>query len=580
MPQLGRGFFVVFGVLGAGAFAVQGCSDDTAEERAKLAQLAQGCSLNSDCATPLICAFQRCHTQCQESRDCPTGQRCVKTEDPAIGVCQLPDEKDCGAGKPNCRGSQTCGPDAECRDGCTTDTDCFGGQKCAKQNVCAEPDELDADGNLKGLGDAGTGGSGGSGGSGGTGGSGGSGGTSGSGGAGGSGGTGGITDAGGDADAGCPADTGECDSDPKTVCEADLTLITSCGGCTTTCSTQNATGVTCQSGVCNIGGCVAGFASCDTKPETGCETDLKTNAKHCGACGKDCAGTTCTNGACDDVILGSIPTGTGPKSSAVSANHVFVAYAGSQWGLTRFDKSPSGKLDLVSNATWSAVTVDATDVYYANGSVIWKMPLGGTLSAATTVTTAAATVQQLANSGNALYYTTGAEIRTVSKSGASDSKLYDEVVAGNSLTSLVAVGGELVWRTGSSVRSGPIGGGSAKDIVTPNHLATELAADATHAYFSNYQTTNGFNVWRYAPGTSAAQGLYTQALTAGMALGPADVIFANSLGGANTELRKAPKGGAGGSSTVLKPSTVGTLLGADATHFYGMNGSEVRKIVY
>jgi hypothetical protein len=41
----------------------------------KSAALAADCSINSDCNSPLICAFGRCHNECTATRDCPTGER-------------------------------------------------------------------------------------------------------------------------------------------------------------------------------------------------------------------------------------------------------------------------------------------------------------------------------------------------------------------------------------------------------------------------------------------------------------------------------------------------------------------------
>jgi len=55
----------------------------------------------------------------------------------------------------------------------------------------------------------------------------------------------------------------------------------------------------CASGVCGIAACTTGFGDCDNNVSTGCETDLRTSAAHCGACGRTCAnGGTCTNGSC------------------------------------------------------------------------------------------------------------------------------------------------------------------------------------------------------------------------------------------------------------------------------------------
>lgn len=45
--------------------------------------------------------------------------------------------------------------------------------------------------------------------------------------------------------------------------------------------------------------CATGLAECDGKSETVCETDTRSSAEHCGACGHACGGTaTCQNGRC------------------------------------------------------------------------------------------------------------------------------------------------------------------------------------------------------------------------------------------------------------------------------------------
>ena len=109
-----------------------------------------------------MCAFELCHTQCQETRDCPSGQRCVHTDDAFVNVCQLPEEATCDKTS-QCKGKQVCTPDGECRDVCQDDRDCVVGQKCSAERGCAEPEELGPDGHL-GAPDGGIGGSGGTGG--------------------------------------------------------------------------------------------------------------------------------------------------------------------------------------------------------------------------------------------------------------------------------------------------------------------------------------------------------------------------------------------------------------------------------
>ena len=176
-----RGAFVAVAALIAGA-----CSEDEAEELRK-AKVAEGCQLNSDCANPLVCAFQRCHQQCNETRDCPKGQSCVMTST-GVGVCLLPDEEDCSEGGA-CPDGLVCTPSQVCRAGCTAAAkDCLDSQDCTG-GAC----EDHPDGGVGGT--SGSGGSGGGGtGGGGTGGTGG-GGTGGTGGAG----TGGVAGAGGTA---------------------------------------------------------------------------------------------------------------------------------------------------------------------------------------------------------------------------------------------------------------------------------------------------------------------------------------------------------------------------------------------
>jgi hypothetical protein len=118
-------------VLGLGA-----CS--TEPEPAKVA-LAEGCLINTHCNVPLVCAFRRCHEECEDSRDCSPGQRCVSSDRP-FHVCQLPIETKCSYNT-QCPDGQVCGVDGECRDQCTSDRDCVSRQTCVS-GTCAEQDEL------------------------------------------------------------------------------------------------------------------------------------------------------------------------------------------------------------------------------------------------------------------------------------------------------------------------------------------------------------------------------------------------------------------------------------------------------
>src|SRR4051812_19040906 len=97
------------------------CSSDTPQ-----VGVGEGCLINTDCNSPLVCAFRKCHVACTTSRDCEPGQRCMASDRP-FHVCQLATERTCSLNS-DCPPEQACGPDRQCRDQCAADRDCLGGQ--------------------------------------------------------------------------------------------------------------------------------------------------------------------------------------------------------------------------------------------------------------------------------------------------------------------------------------------------------------------------------------------------------------------------------------------------------------------
>ncbi len=109
------------------SFLVAACGSDTAEERARVASLAEGCLIDSDCRSPLVCAFQRCHVQCVVQRDCQREELCVPAEEHK--VCLLEDERFC-ADAGDCPGDQLVCKESACRPVCLGESECASGQVC------------------------------------------------------------------------------------------------------------------------------------------------------------------------------------------------------------------------------------------------------------------------------------------------------------------------------------------------------------------------------------------------------------------------------------------------------------------
>jgi hypothetical protein len=99
---------------------------------------------------------------------------------------------------------------------------------------------------------------------------------------------------------GCAPGFGDCNGAAGDGCESNLmTTITSCGACGVVCPAAGPpnTFATCNAGTC-VRSCAPGFSDCNGKPADGCEVDLMTDKRNCGACKNHCLFGHCANGTC------------------------------------------------------------------------------------------------------------------------------------------------------------------------------------------------------------------------------------------------------------------------------------------
>jgi hypothetical protein len=101
----------------------------------------------------------------------------------------------------------------------------------------------------------------------------------------------------------CARGYGDCDGEARTGCEADLFGDrNTCGTCTTVCGDADRAFAGCRDGACTLT-CQPNYGNCDANDANGCEVALRTDLRHCGACGNLCPNEpnstpTCTDARC------------------------------------------------------------------------------------------------------------------------------------------------------------------------------------------------------------------------------------------------------------------------------------------
>ena len=160
----------------------------------------------------------------------------------------------------------------------------------------------------------------------------------------------------------CPPDTADCDMNG--VCETNLLGdVDHCGTCDNACV---GIGASCIAGKCDIS-CGMGFDDCDQNPATACQ-DLGSDGANCGACGHDCLGGGCIQGACQPTVVlgpGAFPPAGQPLSIAVYGGSLYVGLGSGQVVTATLDGATPKDIAFVSGPA-VGLAVTSNGIYVAS----------------------------------------------------------------------------------------------------------------------------------------------------------------------------------------------------------------------
>ena len=131
-----------------------------------------------------------------------------------------------------------------------------------------------------------------------------------------------------------------------------------CGGCAP-CPSGPHAATACQGGAC-VSTCAAGYFDCDGDPSTGCEIDLTSDPNNCGTCGRSCGGDACDAGSCHATTL----------ADAAGATVIAVDDANVYW-VTAGGDIMSVPVAGGATATLAAAEPDVRDIAVDGTSVYW-----------------------------------------------------------------------------------------------------------------------------------------------------------------------------------------------------------------
>lgn len=240
----------------------------------------------------------------------------------------------------------------------------------------------------------------------------------------------------------------------------------------------------CASGECVIESCLDTFRDCDAIASSGCETDTRSDSKHCGKCHRDCLTSSCAQGFCAPQEIASVASVV-PGAVVVDADRAyFAAGDGTNTGLWVVGKDGAGLDNIVTVTGQPYLAVDDTNLYFTESTNVRKWIKQ---SDQTAVLRSVGTPTSLASGGGYVFVSavpsSGHKIVRLSSNGAFRTLSSRE----DTPVGVTLLGDVVYWANQSEgvIRSVPMAGGEATDVAQTSGEPTDVAVTADHFFWSD-----------------------------------------------------------------------------------------------
>lgn len=329
-------------------------------------------------------------------------------------------------------------------------------------------------------------------------------------------------------------------------------------------------------------GCGPSIVDCDGTDSNGCETDLRTDADHCGSCGHSCLKGACLDGRCQPFPV--VEDQDVPSLLTIDGTHLYWTNQGGAGAVMRVLKD-GGNPEVVgvTDHPPGGLAVDTDAVYWSefgNPGTVWRIAKAdvGTATLPTALADGQGQSIALALDSSNVYWCTPATVRTVPKVGGKVTTLARDqgvpfwiVVEGSFVFWTNTVSGQVMRVSMQDVDAG------ATEIAGGQDTPVGLTTDPANLYWANYEgPVDGGTprIMRLAKVNMVAP----EVLAEGQ-LGPtairahgSDLFWTNNLGGT---IMRMPKVG-GTPQSIAEAQNAPAGIAVDAAAVYWVNRDDGR----